>query len=954
MDPSRIYSKTGKGTRTAAAKRKELSANAYKVLQLIDSKTASGAILAQLGKLSEADFSITLAQLENGGYIRAMQKDDWELGDDHLGSSSAMVVEEIDPDAFVDQDIEAEIERLTREAEEQQFMIAAQALAQDEASARQASDRAAKERAQREAKAAQQAEAAARAQAEEAARLAAERAAQEEAERRQREEQARIAQQQSKQQHQEEEARRLVEEAVRLAVELRAREDAERKVKEEQEARTRAEEAARIATERAASEAAARKEAERLAQEEAERQARLAAEQRQREAEATRRAAEEQKRQAEAERKAQLAEEARLKAEAKARAEAEKAAQREAERLAREEAKRQAQQEKEARRQAEVAQKAQEEAERQAKKAEEARLKAETQARAEAEKKEKAARLEAERLARAEAERRAREEEQAKHQAEAERKARENAERQAQKAEEDHIKAEQQAAAQAEKAARQAAEQLEREAAERKAAEERAVLRAAEAARKAQQATEREAREAEAARIKAEAAVAKRRMKEEVRARAAEEKQLKIERKIQEQADRRAAKFARARAKRDSATPSKLASTTKALSLYLLLALVVAVGVMHFVNLGFLAGPIAQRVSAGIGEPVAIGGVRAALFPSPRLHLSNIALGQKAEVSIGAAHAKLDASQLLEGKVSVRTLELADITLDAGTSKRAQQWIAAAAQSGQLPLKRIQLKNITFQIPGLALPAFNGELVPAASGEIGSSEFSSADGSLTLRFTPQGAQQQVEVQASNWTPPLGTALQFSELRAQGVIEGKRARFDQIEGRVYGGTLRAKGTADWSADVAVAGSFEVEHASLARALSALDAHPAVEGDLSAKGSFAGRTASAGELAQGTELQASFKATDGQLTGIDLAGVTVSGDRSGSTRFERLSGSMQSRGGVYRYRGLALDSKQFHARGELDVQPGGEIAGHVSTELTIPSRQMQSQLRLGGKVNDVWIK
>ena len=42
------------------------------------------------------------------------------------------------------------------------------------------------------------------------------------------------------------------------------------------------------------------------------------------------------------------------------------------------------------------------------------------------------------------------------------------------------------------------------------------------------------------------------------------------------------------------------------------------------------------------------------------------------------------------------------------------------------------------------------------------------------------------------------------------------------------------------------------------------------------------------------------------------------------------------------------------GDLEVQANQQIAGNINTELAIPSRHMQSQLRLGGKVGDVWIK
>ena len=82
---TKIYSKTGKGTRAVSTKPKGLPSGALKVLPLIDSKTNAAAILAKLDKFSETDLLLILARLERDGYIRVIQEENWGLDEQNTG-----------------------------------------------------------------------------------------------------------------------------------------------------------------------------------------------------------------------------------------------------------------------------------------------------------------------------------------------------------------------------------------------------------------------------------------------------------------------------------------------------------------------------------------------------------------------------------------------------------------------------------------------------------------------------------------------------------------------------------------------------------------------------------------------------------------------------------------------------------------------------------------------------
>jgi hypothetical protein len=126
-------------------------------------------------------------------------------------------------------------------------------------------------------------------------------------------------------------------------------------------------------------------------------------------------------------------------------------------------------------------------------------------------------------------------------------------------------------------------------------------------------------------------------------------------------------------------------------------------------------------------------------------------------------------------------------------------------------------------------------------------------------------------------------------------------------------------------------------------------------LNATASFTSQADEGQGFAEAAEIDASFQVRDGRFNGIDLANHMVSGSGSGNaTRFDRLSGKLQLRQGVYQYRQLVLDAPQLKARGNLDVQPNQDVSGSISAELAIPSRRIKSNLAVEGKIGSVRLK
>ena len=470
MNPTAIFSKTGKGVQEAAGKTSNLSRADRAVLKEIDGKTALQNIAVKFDKISADKFDALIAQFDKDGYIREVSSGATApQAPAGRGAPQPKAAPPPPPSGGDDDEMDftqaiklpPKAQPAAPKAPPVDLAAASRAEAERKEKDQQAFDYKARQEAELKAKA--QAEAKARVEAEQKARNLAEAKAKAEAEAK-----ARAESEAKTRADAEAKVKAAREAAVRMATEAKARAEAEGKAKaDELTGKLEAERKAREEAEKRASEAAerARKELEEKAKRdadelrqrlEAEMRAKLDEERKAREEEDRKRREEEDRRRAEEDRKRKEEDERRRKEEEARRAKEE------AERKAREEEDRKRREEDERRRKEEEARRAKEEAEREAerkrraeedrKRAEEEKQRKEAEERRAKEDAERRAKEDAERSARAEADRKRAEEEKQRKEAD-ERRAKEDAERRAREDAERRAKEESETSARAARAA---------------------------------------------------------------------------------------------------------------------------------------------------------------------------------------------------------------------------------------------------------------------------------------------------------------------------------------------------------------------------------------------------------------------------------------------------------------------------------------------------------------------
>jgi len=441
LNPTAIFSKTGKGVQEASGKTSNLSRADRAVLKEIDGKTALGNIAAKFEKISADKFDALIQQFDKDGYIREVSSG--VTAPQAPPARSAPPPKAAPPPPASDGDDEMDFTQAIKlppkaapaapKPPTMDLAAASRADAERKAKEQQAFDYKARQEAEAKAKA--EAEKKAKAEAELKARAAAEAKSRAEAEAKARAETEgkALAEAQAK-------VKAAREAAVRMATEVKAKAEAEGNAKAEAAAQREREalEKARKESEdkaRLEAELTGKLEEERRAREDAERRAREAADQARREMEEkARRDADELRQRLEAEMKAKLEEERkareaedrkRREEEDRKRAEDDRKRREEDDRRRKEEEERRAKEDAERRARAEEDRKRREEDDR--KRAEEEKRRKEEEARRAKEEAERRAREEADR----EADRKRREEDDRKRAEEDKRRAKEEADRRA-------------------------------------------------------------------------------------------------------------------------------------------------------------------------------------------------------------------------------------------------------------------------------------------------------------------------------------------------------------------------------------------------------------------------------------------------------------------------------------------------------------------------------------------
>ncbi len=924
MNPTAIYSKSGKGVQEASGKTNLLKRPDRAVVSAIDGRLTLADVAQKVGRSFDAGFQQLIVQLDKDGFVREVS----------AGSAPAAKPGAPGKPAAKAPAKPAATEPMDAASDLDFSALGAARPASPPPAARPAPA------APKPPPAAPRPDAGAEARAKE--QQAALNKAREEAEAKAQAERDRI--------------KAETEAKMRAELEAKARADAEDKIKAEAESRVKGDaeaeakvKAAREAAVRAAAEAKAKADAERKAREETER--RLEQERKARE-EAERKAREE----AERARK-QLEEERRKLEEERKREEQERAARRKREEEE-EQARRKKREEEEQRAEAERAarrKQREEEEERQAEEERAARRKQREQEietekeqgeEAAAEKPQKKPKVEAKPEPKAaggldslladldsftqrdEDERKASEEAERKAKAEAERRAREDAERQEREASE--LKAKESTRSRKEDEKRRRKEEEERLAREQE--KEQARLREEEERRK-READERarKAKEDEAltrqATVGATAPVGE--GTDEVRRR---------------MVGKRAPAPAKTEHFEAPSRRGRPGSWGRPVAITLIVLLAAAIGVAHVMPIS--TEDYERAASEALGRPVKIGSARLSLMTGLQLRFKDVKIGDGMTIASVVGSPELAA---LRGEKKIFSrIDLEGVKLPQEALGEA---LFARVQGDNFAVGRIVVKQLELDGPAPLPKPLEADLVFASDGKLRSATVRGPD-TLLARLAPKDSSIEFEMTASGFPLPVVPEVTLSDFGMKGTASQRGMSIGEWGGKLFGGTISGTANVRWGR------TWNVEGLITARNINAAVFAPALlsEGKAEGSGKFSMSGAEPSKLANAGRIEGSFTVSMGVLGSFDLPRAIQTSGRTvnGRTQFAEMNGQGVYDRGAVALRNVTIGAGALNAGASADIAQSGALSGRIVADMRTASQTLRATLNLGGTVREPQVR
>ena len=395
---------------------------------------------------------------------------------------------------------------------------------------------------------------------------------------------------------------------------------------------------------------------------------------------------------------------------------------------------------------------------------------------------------------------------------------------------------------------------------------------------------------------------------------------------------------------------AQLVKTTLVVGFILALLLI---AILHFVSISPLIAPIEALATQSLGKPVHVEQVRASLWPQPHLVLGNVVIGD----TLKAASVQVipDTTTLFKAVKRVKLLTITAFTIEQSHAPDALQLIQTLGQASSIKVEKLNVSDLSFKLKDLMLGPFDGKITLNAASALNTIDLHRVDNTLTAQISPQGEDFTVTLIGNHWPLPLNPNIVFDELTANASIHQNQMTFSQIDGALFGGNISAKAVLDWSSGWHATGNFTLTNAHSAQLLKAFASKASVDGKVNVSGDFASDSIAANNLLDAPTINVKIALKNGKINGVDLAHAVMFNQNASlageATAFDKLTANLQVKDGQYHYKQIMLNTKQFHANGNVDIGQNQAIAGRVNAMLNAQSRRLQADFNLGGTIDNV---
>lgn len=345
---------------------------------------------------------------------------------------------------------------------------------------------------------------------------------------------------------------------------------------------------------------------------------------------------------------------------------------------------------------------------------------------------------------------------------------------------------------------------------------------------------------------------------------------------------------------------------------------------------------VEYSLSTFLGQPVRFSRMHMTFLPQPNLTLEQVTIGPKSEVTVATAKIVPELTSLF-GKSWVVKQVIADgIDVGLGGIGLLGQPRSGSVQNTRVRFESLQMANLTLNIGDLHMDRLAGKANFDATG-LRSAKLESEDHGVGIDLATANGSFKVGVHALDWKA--SGVITVQSLDMDGSLDANGLTFPKLDGKILGGLVKGRTSLSWDGATAqVSADLDANRLDAAQVVAALAPNWLLRGDLNGRFHLSGISSNPKTLAEAVRLEGSFDIQRGNIERMDLIQAVKNGGistRSGSTRFEALSGNMIAEGQTLALSGLQMISGVVRANGNLRVERNGDLAG--SMVISLPQNQ-----------------
>ena len=385
----------------------------------------------------------------------------------------------------------------------------------------------------------------------------------------------------------------------------------------------------------------------------------------------------------------------------------------------------------------------------------------------------------------------------------------------------------------------------------------------------------------------------------------------------------------------------------KPVAIGLVILLAAAVGVIHVMPVS--TADYERAASEAFGQPVKIGDAHLTLLGgSLQIKLKDIRLGDDVRITSGVASPELEALRG-ERKIFSR-IEFDGVKVPQEVIGPA---LLAKVKADNFAVARIVVRGLELTGPAVLPRPLEADLAYGEDGALRSATVRGPD-TFLARITPGTNNIEYVVTASGLPLPVLPELTLTDFGMKGTANQRGMSITEWGGKIYGGAISGTATVRWS------GGWTVDGVLTARNINAAVFAPALvsEGRGEGTGRFSMSGAEPSKLASGGRLEGNFTVNSGVLGSFDLGRVirTSGKEYAGRTQFNELSGQATYDRGAVSLRNVSIGAGALNAGASADVAQSGALTGRIIVDVksTTGGRSGSATLNLGGTIKEPQVR